>query len=47
MFEHVGHHVEKIKRVQMGPLVLDVAPGKFRELTKGEVEELKKVASEP
>lgn len=47
MFEHVGHHVEKIKRVQMGPLVLDVAPGKFRELTKGEVEELKKVTSEP
>jgi pseudouridine synthase len=47
MFEHVGHHVEKIKRVQMGPLVLDVAPGKLRELTKREVEELKKVASEP
>jgi 23S rRNA pseudouridine2605 synthase len=46
MFEHVGHHVEKIKRVQMGPLVLDVEPGKFRELTKGEVEELKKVTSE-
>lgn len=45
MFEHVGHHVEKIKRVEMGPLVLDLEPGKFRELTKGEVEELKKVAS--
>ena len=45
MFEHVGHHVEKIKRVQMGPLFLDVEPGKFRELTKREVEELKKVAS--
>ena len=46
MFERVGHHVEKIKRVQLGPLVLDVEPGKFRELTKREVQELKKVASE-
>jgi hypothetical protein len=27
-------------------LVLDVEPGKFRELTKREVQELKKVASE-
>jgi 23S rRNA pseudouridine2605 synthase len=45
MFERVGHLVEKIKRVQLGPLVLDVEPGKFRELTKREVEELKKVAS--
>ena len=46
MFERVGHHVEKIKRVRLGPLVLDVEPGKFRELTKREVEELKKVAME-
>jgi len=46
MFERVGHHVEKIKRVQLGPLVLDVEPGKFRELTKREVQELKEVASE-
>jgi len=46
MFEEVGHHVEKIKRVQLGPLVLDVAPGKFRTLTEWEVEELKKAASE-
>ena len=45
MFEGVGHHVEKIKRVQLGPLVLDVEPGKFRELTRKEVEELKKAAS--
>ena len=42
MFESVGHHVEKIKRVQLGPLVLDVEPGKYRELTKGEVEKLRK-----
>ncbi|HXY24206.1 MAG TPA: pseudouridine synthase [Candidatus Acidoferrum sp.] len=41
MFEEVGHHVEKIKRVKLGPLTLDVAPGKFRALTEREVEELK------
>ncbi len=46
MFERVGHHVEKIKRVRLGPLVLDVAPGKYRELTEREVKELKKVTSE-
>ena len=45
MFERVGHHVEKIKRVQLGPLALDVRPGKFRELTSKEVAELKKAAS--
>ncbi len=45
MFERVGHHVEKIKRVQLGPLVLDVPPGKVRELTKREVEELRKAVS--
>ena len=45
MFEGVGHHVEKIKRVQLGRLVLDVETGKFRELTRKEVEELKKAAS--
>jgi 23S rRNA pseudouridine2605 synthase len=46
MFEEVGHHVEKIRRVQLGPLLLDVDPGKFRELTSGEVEQLKKAAEE-
>ena len=44
MFESVGHHVEKIKRVQLGPLVLDVEPAKYRELTEEEVEKLKKAA---
>jgi len=29
MFEAVGHHVEKIKRVKYGPLTLDVPPGEF------------------
>jgi 23S rRNA pseudouridine2605 synthase len=41
MFEAVGHHVEKIKRVRYGPLTLDVPPGKFRSLTLKEIEQLK------
>ena len=32
MFEEIGHFVEKIRRVGYGPLVLDVEPGKLREL---------------
>ena len=46
MFHHVGHHVEKIKRVAMGPLRLDVAPGKFRELTEQEVAGLKGLSAQ-
>src|SRR6267378_2044198 len=41
MFQHVGFLVEKIKRVQLGPLVLDVPPGKFRALTVREVAKLR------
>jgi 23S rRNA pseudouridine2605 synthase len=41
MFEAVGHHVEKIKRVRYGPLALDVPPGEFRRLTSPEVDRLK------
>jgi 23S rRNA pseudouridine2605 synthase len=41
MFEAVGHHVEKIKRVRYGPLALDVPPGEFRSLTLREIERLK------
>jgi 23S rRNA pseudouridine2605 synthase len=41
MFEQVGHHVEKIKRVRYGFLELDVHPGKFRRLTPEEVGRLK------
>jgi 23S rRNA pseudouridine2605 synthase len=44
MFEEVGHHVEKIKRVRYGPLELDVHPGKFRRLTPQEVAKLKSAA---
>jgi len=41
MFQGVGFLVEKIKRVQLGPLVLDVPPGKYRALTVREVAKLK------
>jgi 23S rRNA pseudouridine2605 synthase len=41
MFEEVGHHVEKIRRVKYGPLSLDVPPGEFRNLTPEEVARLK------
>jgi 23S rRNA pseudouridine2605 synthase len=45
MFEEVGHHVEKIRRVQYGPLTLDVPPGEFRSLTLEEVAKLKSAGS--
>jgi 23S rRNA pseudouridine2605 synthase len=41
MFDRVGYHVEKIRRVKLGTLSLDIAPGKFRPLTREEVEQLK------
>jgi 23S rRNA pseudouridine2605 synthase len=41
MFERVGHRVEKIRRVKLGTLSLDVPPGKFRRLTRKEVEQLR------
>ena len=45
MFEEVGHHVEKIRRIGYGALVLDVPPGAFRELTQGEVQALNRAAA--
>jgi len=45
MFEEIGHHVEKIRRVRYGPLSLDVPPGEFRSLTVEEVGKLKAAAS--
>lgn len=41
MFDAVGFRVEKIKRVKLGPLALDIAPGKFRALSREEVAQLK------
>ena len=43
MFEEIGHHVEKIKRIKYGPLELDVAPGEYRRLHPEEVERLRVV----
>jgi len=45
MFEEIGHHVEKIRRIGYGALVLDVPPGGFRELTTGEVQALNRAAA--
>jgi 23S rRNA pseudouridine2605 synthase len=45
MFEEIGHHVEKIRRIGYGALVLDVPPGGFRELTGGEVQALNRAAA--
>jgi 23S rRNA pseudouridine2605 synthase len=47
MFEKVGHHVEKIKRVRYGPLTLDVPPGRFRALTSREVDRLRTACNKP
>ncbi len=44
MFEEIGHHVEKIRRIGYGALRLDVPPGEFRELTPGEVIALDRAA---
>jgi 23S rRNA pseudouridine2605 synthase len=44
MFEEIGHFVEKIRRVGYGPLVLDVEPGKFRELDPEELHALRLTA---
>ena len=45
MFEEIGHHVEKIRRIGYGPLILDLEPGKMRELEPEEVHSLR-LASE-
>ena len=44
MFSGIGHFVEKIRRVGYGPLVLDLEPGKLRELAAEEVEALRLTA---
>jgi 23S rRNA pseudouridine2605 synthase len=44
MFEEVGHHVEKIRRVGYGPLVLDLEPGLSRELTPEEIAAVRRAA---
>jgi len=44
MFEEIGHHVEKIRRVGYGPLVLDLEPGQLRELDPEELNLLRLAA---
>jgi len=44
MFAAIGHFAEKIRRVEYGPLVLDMEPGKVRELTEAEVNALRLTA---
>jgi 23S rRNA pseudouridine2605 synthase len=44
MFAAIGHFAEKIRRVEYGPLVLDMEPGKVRELTEAEVNTLRLTA---
>jgi 23S rRNA pseudouridine2605 synthase len=46
MFEEIGHHVEKIRRVRYGPLELDLPPGESRILTSQEIARLQH-ATEP
>ncbi len=47
MFEEIGHHVEKIRRIEYGPLVLDMPPGEYRELTAHEVQALYRAVKMP
>jgi 23S rRNA pseudouridine2605 synthase len=46
MFEEIGHHVEKIRRVRYGPLELDLPPGESRPLSAKEISLLQR-ATEP
>jgi len=43
MFQHFGRLVEKLRRVKIGFLELDLAPGRFRTLTTKEVERFRKL----
>jgi 23S rRNA pseudouridine2605 synthase len=42
MFKHFGYLVEKLRRVKIAFLDLDVAPGRYRHLTQREVERFRK-----
>jgi 23S rRNA pseudouridine2605 synthase len=46
MFKHLGHLVEKLRRVRIGTLELgSLKPGEFRHLTPEEVRKLRRLAS--
>ena len=44
MFKHFGRLVEKLRRVKIGFLELDVPPGRYRALTPREIERFRKDA---
>ncbi len=43
MFKHFGKLVEKLRRVKIGFLELDLAPGRYRTLTPREIEKFRQV----
>ena len=43
MFKHFGKLVEKLRRVKIGFLELDIAPARYRSLTAKEVEKFRKL----
>ena len=43
MFKHFGRLVEKLRRVKIAFLDLDVAPARYRTLTSKEVERFRKI----
>ena len=43
MFQHFGVLVEKLRRVKVGFLALDVEPGDWRHLTAREVERFRRL----
>ncbi|HXS93701.1 MAG TPA: pseudouridine synthase [Candidatus Limnocylindrales bacterium] len=48
MFKHFGFLVEKLKRVQIGPLLIGrLKPGEFRYLSEEEVQKLKRAVRKP
>jgi 23S rRNA pseudouridine2605 synthase len=47
MFQHFGRLVEKLRRVKVGFLELDVPPGGFRHLTPDEVAKFRRVLKMP
>ncbi len=47
MFNHFGRLVEKLRRVKIGFLELDVAPGRYRTLTNPEVARFRKMLKMP
>ncbi len=47
MCEALGYRVEKLVRVQYGPLSLDVRAGAYRPLTPNEIKQLKRLVEKP